>query len=205
MRHALRCITIFRFAPAARARLLALVLLPLLLAACAGAPLTPAPQVTSSVSEYSHGYVLGDGDKLRVIVFGESDLSGEFVVDATGRVSLPLVGQTQAAGLSPQEFEAAIAQKLRQGYVRDPKVSVEVIDYRPFYIIGEVSKSGEYAYKTGLNVMGAVAMAGGYTYRANERAIYIRRAGEVKEKRYPAATTVPVLPGDVIRVPERYF
>lgn len=151
------------------------------------------------------GYKLGTGDKVRVLVFGEKELTGEFEVDATGNISLPLIGQAKAGGSTPRELEQHITERLKAGYVRDPKVSIEVLKFRPFYIIGEVSKAGEFEYRSGLNVMGAIAMAGGYGYRANQRVVHIRRAGEVEEKSYPAATTVAVYPGDVIRVPERYF
>lgn len=192
-----------------RAALIFLLLSAPLLAACesagqlGGATLSSAPAAGQQGER--PGYVLGTGDKVRVIVFGEEQLTGEFVVDATGSVSLPLIGQTPASGLTPQQFAQSVTERLKAGYVRDPKVSVEVVSFRPFYIIGEVTKAGEYGYKSGLNVMGAIALAGGYSYRANQRTVYIRRNGEPEEKSYPASTSVLVYPGDVIRIPERYF
>ncbi len=150
-------------------------------------------------------YRLGSGDKIRVITFGEEDLSGEFELDGKGVFSLPLVGQIKARGLTLRDLEQLIADKLRGGYLRDPRVSVEVMNYRPFYIHGEVKKAGEYPYKNGLTVENAVATAGGYTYRARTTYVFIRHAGEKEEKRYQLGGPVRILPGDNVRVPERFF
>lgn len=149
-------------------------------------------------------YRLGSGDKLRVIVFGEDDLSGEFDVTGSGMVSLPLIGQVRAQGLTVDEFETAIRKKLLDGYLKNPRVSVEVLNYRPFYIIGEVNEPGQYPYTSGMSVLNAVAVAGGYTYRANEDRVYITR-GDGDEQAYAAEQSIKVLPGDVVRVPERFF
>ena len=149
-------------------------------------------------------YRLGSGDKLRVIVFGEPDLSGEFDVSGSGKVALPLIGQVDAAGRTLSEFEAAVIAKLMEGYLNNPRVSVEVMNYRPFYIYGEVSNPGQYPYTNGMTALNAIAVAGGYTYRANTNQIYITR-GEGAEQTYPASQAVKVLPGDVVRVPERFF
>lgn len=185
------------------------------LAACAsggGTASNQNPVISSNVqsggqaatSSGAADYRLGSGDKLRVIVYGEPDLSGEFDVTGSGKVSLPLIGQVQAAGLPLDEFESKIGEKLKQGYLTNPKVSVEVLNYRPFYIIGEVDKPGEYPYTSGMNVLNAVAVAGGYTYRANQGQVYITRGGN-EESPYAAGQSVPVLPGDIVRVPERFF
>ena len=149
-------------------------------------------------------YTLGSGDKLRVIVFGEDDLSGEFDVTGAGMVSLPLIGQVRAQGLTVDQFEQAITNKLLDGYLKNPRVSVEVLNYRPFYIIGEVNEPGQYPYTSGMSVLNAVAVAGGFTYRANEDRVYITR-GDGDEQAYAADQSVKVLPGDVVRVPERFF
>jgi polysaccharide export outer membrane protein len=150
-------------------------------------------------------YRLGAGDKLRVIVFGEEDLSGEFVVDGSGYIRLPLVGQVQAANRTVYEFERDVETKLKDGYLKAPRVSAEVMNYRPFYIIGEVGKPGEYPYVNGMSVLNAVALAGGYTYRANERSVYLRRYGDSREQSVPADETTKVYPGDIVRVVERFF
>ena len=186
-------------------------LLLVLLAACASGAPTSVPLAqdaavsgiaTPSASDLE--YRLGSGDKLRVIVYGEQDLSGEFDVTGTGKVSLPLIGQVQATGLTLEEFEAEIGGKLQEGYLTNPKVSVEVLNYRPFYIIGEVNKSGEYPYTNGMNVLNAVAVAGGFTYRADDQRIFISRGGQ-EEAPYPVSQATRVLPGDIVRVPERFF
>ncbi|GAA0561318.1 polysaccharide biosynthesis/export family protein [Rhizomicrobium electricum] len=150
-------------------------------------------------------YRLGTGDKLKITVYGEEDLSGEFLVDGSGQVQLPLVGQVKAATLTIHEFVAEVTKSLQDGYLKDPKVSVEVLNYRPFYIIGEVNKPGEYPFESGLNVLGAIALAGGYTYRANDNDVYVRRAGHDKEEELPASANTKVYPGDIIRIAERLF
>lgn len=150
-------------------------------------------------------YKLGIRDKVRVIVFNEQQLSGEFFVNDAGRVSLPLIGEVQAAGLTVQDFQTAVENAFRQGYLREPRVSAEVLTYRPFYILGEVNKPGEYPFSNGLNVLNAVATAGGFTYRAQTKRVYIRRAGETKEQPYSVTSELAVAPGDTIRVAERFF
>jgi len=150
-------------------------------------------------------YKLGAGDRIRVIVFNEADLSGEFEVDSTGNVSLPLIGNTEAKGLTLREFERRVADALLDGYLKDPRVSIEVLNFRPFYIIGEVENGGEYDYVPDMTVLNAVALAGGYTYRADDRRVYITKAGTSSEVEVRVDQGIKVLPGDVIRVPERFF
>ena len=150
-------------------------------------------------------YQLGTGDKVRVVVFNEPALSGEFQVSDSGSISVPLVGQQKAAGLSPRELERQLTARLKGGFVRDPKVSVEVSSYRPFYMIGEIEKPGEYQYRNGLSILAAAAISGGFTYRASRNTVFIKRANEAFERELPMGPQTTVLPGDVIRVPERYF
>ncbi len=150
-------------------------------------------------------YVLGSGDQLRIIVFGEDNLSGEFFIDGAGMVSLPLVGEVAAAGKTVAEFRTELEARLSDGYLNDPRVSAEVLNYRPFYILGEVEESGEYPYTDGLTVMNAVARAGGFTYRANTRVVFIKRANTNAEIEVPLSATVRVMPGDTIRIAERFF
>lgn len=174
----------------------------------AGAPVAAAPagggEAVPLPKDANIDYRLGSGDKLRVIVFGEPDLSGEFDVSGSGKVALPLIGQVEAEGLTLSQFEAAMIAKLMEGYLNNPRVSVEVMNYRPFYIYGEVGNPGQYPYTNGMTVLNAIAVAGGYTYRANTSQIYITR-GDGAEQTYPASQAVKVLPGDVVRVPERFF
>ena len=166
---------------------------------------TPAQPVQGQNAAPSQDYKLGTGDKLRVIVFGEADLGGEYVVDSGGFVRLPLIGQIHAAGDTVRQFESEVTSKLKDGYLKDPRVSAEVLNYRPFYIIGEISKPGEYAYVNGMSVLNAVALAGGYTPRADQRRVYIRRDGTGTEQTLSADQTTKVNPGDIIRVAERFF
>jgi len=150
----------------------------------------------------SGDYILGTGDAVRVTVFGHEDLSGEFEVAGSGRVSLPLVGELQASGMTTRQLEQAIVEKLQPDYLKNPRVAVEVLNYRPFYILGEVNQPGSYAYVNGMRVINAVALAGGFTYRADEDDLWITRAGGAREK---ATQTTIVRPGDVVEVPERFF
>ncbi len=150
-------------------------------------------------------YTLDTGDKVKVTVYGEDDLSGEYDVDGSGNVRLPLIGQVKAAGLTQHEFEIAIAAQLAQGYLINPKVSVQVTGYRPFSILGEVNKPGEYPFENGMTVLNAVALAGGYTYRADQSTVYVRRKGSLREEPQPADDRTRIFPGDTIRVDERIF
>ncbi len=161
----------------------------------------PATATTGSIDAYR----LGAGDKISVNVFGEDDLSGEFLVGDDGRVDMPLIGAVQAQGQSVTEFQNAVVARYSAGYLKDPKVSVSVLNYRPFFIQGEVGKGGEYPYKAGLTVQDAVAIAGGYTYRANTDKAFIRRAGQDREVEVSLGQRVALNPGDIVRIPERFF
>jgi polysaccharide export outer membrane protein len=187
---------------------LAAVLVWVLMFAGSGIPgglSTASAQTKTSAASPSGSYVLGPNDRIRLKVYGEGDISGEYEVDANGFVSVPLAGHIKAAGLTTRQLEGAITSALSKGIVRDPRVNVEIALYRPFYILGEVKKSGEYPYRLGLTVMDAVATAGGFTYRANEGKVFLRRAGAGVEEVYPLDAPILVFPGDNIRIPERYF
>jgi len=110
-----------------------------------------------------------------------------------------------AAGRTKPQLEAALTEKLKGSYLRDPKVTVDVVTFRPFYVLGEVQKPGEYPFRSGLNVLSAIAIAGGGTYRANTSKVYIQRFGSTALTEYAQSPTIAVMPGDVVRVPERYF
>lgn len=171
-----------------------------LLAGCAGAP-APCDAVAVSATAIE-GYRLGPGDLVRVTVFRQPDLSGEFRLDGEGDLALPLAGELRAGGMTTRELEQAIATALRDAnYLISPQVGVQVLTYRPFYIVGEVRRPGEYEYKNGMTLINAVALAGGYTHRAKTSAATIER-GACK---MPASVDTPVLPNDVIRIPERFF
>lgn len=149
------------------------------------------------------GYILGSGDRVRIVVFGEEDLSGEFELDGQGMFSMPLVGAVTALDRTPRQLERLIADLLRDGYLVKPQVNVEVLSYRPFYILGEVNEPGDYPYRAGMTILNAAALAGGFTYRADEDDIEVTRDGVGRAKVMPPETVVK--PGDIIRVHERFF
>lgn len=174
-------------------------------AAPAAAQPKTLPSAPPAADNPADSYVLGPNDRVRLKVYGEPDIGGEYEIDSSGQVSVPLAGHIRAAGLTTKQLERAIASALSKGIVRDPRVNVEIALYRPYYILGEVKKSGEYPYRLGLTVMDAVASAGGFTYRANEHKVFLRRSGAGIEEVYPLDSPILVFPGDNIRIPERYF
>jgi protein involved in polysaccharide export with SLBB domain len=161
--------------------------------------------VAPDMVQGGNNYHLGTGDQIRVIVYGEDDLGGQFTVDGNGFVSLPLIGQVKVSGFAAPDLEIAITNKLADGYVNNPKVSVEVTTYRPFYVIGQVNKPGEYPYVNGMTVLNAVALAGGYTTQADDEDVYVRRNGTAKEQQVPADQTTQIYPGDVVRVTQTTY
>ena len=163
---------------------------------------TTAAAPAAAVGDIATGYGLGAGDRVRVTVFRHPDLSGEFQIDGGGSLALPLVGDIDAAGLNSRQLEQRIGDRLKEeSYLVEPRVAVEVLTYRPFYILGEVNRPGEYEYTNNMTVTNAVAVAGGYTYRADSSDMLIRRGDCV----VPADVTTKVLPGEVVIVPERFF
>lgn len=154
-----------------------------------------------SVAEYR----LGVDDRVRVIVFNETELSGEFQVGADGNLAFPLVGGVAAVGKTTAEIATDYQAKLSDGYLVNPRVSVEVVAYRPFFIMGEVKTPGKYPYSSGLTVLNAIATATGFTPRGEKRIVFIRRSGEALEKPYELTPDLMVLPGDTIRIGERFF
>ncbi|MEX1061393.1 MAG: polysaccharide biosynthesis/export family protein [Methyloceanibacter sp.] len=169
-------------------------------------PLTPAVAGVPGVPANPYGmYRLDSGDRVRVIVFGQDNLSRTFSVDSSGSVSLPLIGPIRARGLTTFQLSTDIAAELRRKYIKDPKVSVEVETYRPFFILGEVTRPGQYPYVNAMSVEAAVAIAEGYTERAKKRMVRLtRRFGGVNST-VMVPTDYPVQPGDTIYVLERFF
>lgn len=150
-------------------------------------------------------YRLGVGDKVRINVYNEPNLAGEFWVNPDGFVSLPLIGNVKATGRHVGDIVAEAKARFADGYLRDPKVSMDVIAFRPFYILGEVSQPGQYPYASSMTAMNAVATAKGFTPRANRDVVRIRREGEGAEANYRLTPELLVFPGDTIRVGERFF
>ncbi|RYG61378.1 MAG: polysaccharide export protein [Alphaproteobacteria bacterium] len=147
---------------------------------------------------------LGPGDKVKVTVFGEEDLSGEFEIDNTGSLAMPLVGEIPVRGLTQRDLERKIASILETGYLKSPRVNIEVLNFRPFFILGEVNKPGSYPYANDMNVINAVALGGGYTTRAKTGKIVVRRATSPDKEEW-IGEDAAVYPGDVLRVEERFF
>ena len=163
-----------------------------------------APQIaTPAPIEAAGDYKLGVADKVRVLVYNEPTLSGEFAVNANGSLSFPLIGDIKAVDRTTSAVGDEIRTRLADGYLRDPRVSIDVLTFRPYYILGEVNKPGEYPYSTGLSGMNAIATAGGFTYRAQRKRIFVKRAGAGEEEQVSPITAIH--PGDTIRVGERYF
>ena len=173
----------------------------LLLAGCASLQETAPPLEPMTVDAYR----VDSGDRLRITVFGQPDLSGEFSVDGSGAIALPLVQSVSARGKTTDELAQHLKTVLSEKFLRDPVVSVEVAQYRPFYILGEVNRPGQYAYVNGMTVNTAAAIAGGYTFRAATSEVVItRRTGDATREGTAEANT-PVLPGDTVYVGERVF
>jgi polysaccharide export outer membrane protein len=186
----------------AASRLLAV----LMLVACAScATGAPAASGSSSHPVAPEAYVLGPGDKLHIAVFGREELTGDYSIGTQGRISYPLLGEIEASGKTVPEFGDFLGQQLSNGYVQNPIVSVEVATYRPFFILGEVQRPGAYPYAPGMTVMSAVATAGGFSYRANSRRVFIQHPGETGERGYTLTSSTEVQAGDTVRIPERLF
>ena len=150
--------------------------------------------------------LLQPGEKVKITVYGEEALTGDYDINPSGYVTMPLVGAIKAAGRSQSDLGKDIASRyVRGGFLQDPHVTVAVVQFKPFYVLGEATTPGEYPFRSGLNVHTAVAMAGGFTYRASRTYVLIRHAGDEVWKEYSLAEPVPIAPGDLIRVPERYF
>ena len=165
-------------------------------------PISYGPEYEPALVEH---YVLGSGDRLRIIVYGQPDLSNTFTIDQAGYISVPLVGAVAARGKTTQRLEGDIAAKLSSDLVKDPDVSVEVDRYRPFYVMGEVATGGQYTYVPGLTVQQAIAVAGGFTPRAARRLVTVARQWDGKIVKLFLRSTDAVFPGDTIMVEERLF
>jgi polysaccharide export outer membrane protein len=158
-------------------------------------------QHSTSLNEYR----LGSGDLLKVTVFNQDDLSGEYTINGAGKISLPLIGDVNAKDLTVKQVEQGIADKLKPDYLLNPRVSIQVLNYRPFYILGEVKEPKSYPYVDGMTYLNAVAIAGGYTYRAKEDFVVVIRMNDPEKRELTLKMDERVLPGDVIHVKERYF
>jgi protein involved in polysaccharide export with SLBB domain len=161
--------------------------------------------VAEEASAIPDDYRLAAGDRLRVSVYGHDDLSGEFEVDGKGQLSLPLIQDIDAVNKTLNELEVDIKNRLQPDYLKNPRVSVEILSYRPFYIVGEVNDPGSYPFVSGMTVINGVALAGGFTYRAQKTRIKIIRDHPTSKEEIEASANTAVSPGDVIEIGERFF
>lgn len=175
------------------------------LAACSTGPAMNQPQDVAPTGVGMNSYRLGAGDGIKVTVYDEPDLSGNFVVDGDGQITMSLIGQVEVGGLTLSEASNKLEVKLKDGWLRDPKVTAELVKGRPYYILGEVNKPGEYPFVSGLTVMNAIASAGDFTYRADKNRILIKNADSPVEREVDLTPTTAVKPGDTIRIRERLF
>ena len=165
----------------------------------------PAYATPTGPSYGLEGYQLGNGDRIQVTVFGEQALSGQYLVDGTGNIAMPLISQVPVGGLTAAEAQQTIAQQLRNGYLRRPNVAVQVVNYRPFFILGEVRRSGQYPFVSGMNIQTAIAIAGGFTPRARTSKFKVSRPGLQGTQEMLLKPSARVMPGDTIVVSERFF
>jgi polysaccharide biosynthesis/export protein len=171
-----------------------------------GGPYQPAPYAYAYAQpNYQQPYTLDAGDKLRVSVFGQQGISGSYMVDAGGNVNLPLVGAVPARGFGTQQLAKMIAERLKQGYVREPHVTVSIEAYRPFFILGEVTTPGQYAYVPNMTAENAVAVAGGFSPRAKKQAVELTRNAYGRRFTSEVPLNTPLQPGDTVVVKERWF
>jgi polysaccharide export outer membrane protein len=191
------------------ARLAAVACLAATAVACSDQLAQPLQYSGSDADAWRAGteeYRLASGDRLRITVFGQPEMSREYQIDGAGRLAFPLIGTFSTRGLTPSALETTLSDKLDPDYVRNAAVSVELLTFRPFYIVGEVKVPGSYAYVPGMSVLNAVAIGGGYTYRARETNFVVRRpSGDGRVTQLIATADTPLLPGDIVTVRERYF
>ena len=150
-------------------------------------------------------YQLGPGDRIRIRVFNQEDLSGDYSLDGKGRFSMPLIGAVKAEGLTPAQLENILTSKFKPDYLVNPRIYVQVISYRPYYLIGESLGTGAFPYIAGMTYRRAIAISGGFSYRAKKDDVYVIRAEDPEGQEIKLDIDEKVQPGDIIRVAERIF
>jgi polysaccharide export outer membrane protein len=163
--------------------------------------------VSAQTANHIPQYQLGSGDRLSIVFFGKhvSDLSGQYEIDGAGLIPMPLVGSLRVQGMTVAEAKSTIKAAYQPDYVKNPRISIQVLNYRPFYIMGQVESPGSYPYVNGISVLEAVVIAGGFTKRAKESEMQIIRGRDATRTKQDATPDTIILPGDVIEVPQRYF
>jgi polysaccharide export outer membrane protein len=180
--------------------------------AFAASPRSYAPEPVATTAapvpvpiRHDAGYKLDAGDKLRVVVYGQEGLTNTYAIDAGGSITMPLIGQVPARGRTPASLAAEISTKLRNGYIREPSVAVEIESYRPFFILGEVAAPGQYPYVPNMTVESAVAIAGGFSPRAKRDMVTLTHTDASGAARYMVPLGTSLGPGDTVLVGERWF
>ena len=165
----------------------------------------PAYAAAPEPAAYDTSYKLDAGDKLRVVVYGQEGLTNSYAIDAGGSITMPLIGAVHARGRTPAGLAAEITAKLRNGYIREPSVAVEIESYRPFFILGEVAAPGQYPYVPNMSVESAVAIAGGFSPRARRDVVTLTHTDGSGSMRVAVPLGTAVGPGDTVLVGERWF
>jgi protein involved in polysaccharide export with SLBB domain len=160
-----------------------------------------SPQPLSADTSYR----LGAGDRIKIRVFNQEDLTGEYSLDGKARFSMPLIGTVEAGNLTASELESVLIRKFKPDYLVNPRVYVQVLNYRPYYLIGEVNNTGAFPYVAGMTYLKAIAIAGGFSYRAKRGVVYVIRGTDIEQEEVKLDVDEKVRPGDIIRVAERIF
>lgn len=177
-----------------------------LLSACGGGVQLPSGEAPTAIANPAESYVLEPGNRIRVTVFNQQNLSGDFQLDPGGSITLPLIGSVPATGVTARGFGQRLEERMkRDGYLLDPRVTVDVLTFNPFYVMGEVRGPGEFPYSMGMTVLSAIARAGGYDYRGRQGEVILVRNVSGQQQEFRANERTPILPGDIIRVLERNF
>ena len=172
----------------------------------AGKVLQPfGSQGVTAAYEYSAGYLIGAGDRLTIRVVGQPDLTGDYIVDGSGLISFPLIKSVKVGGMTAPQVRSLIAARLRKGFLRNPSVSVQTTNLRPFFILGEVRQGGSFPYQNGMTVQNAIAIAGGYSARANQKEVMLTRKDANGTQTVKVPVTTQIYPGDIVFVRERWF
>ena len=162
---------------------------------------TLPPPASDSYSTYE----LAPGDRIKIDIFNHVDLSGEFTLDDDGRFSMPLIGTVEADGLNPLQLEDLLISKLKPDYLVNPRIFIQVMNSRLYYLIGEVNGTGAFPYKAGMTYLTAIANAGGYSYRAKQDVVFVIRGDDPEQNEIKLSVDEKVQPGDIIRIAERLF
>lgn len=178
--------------------------------ATAGCATVPADEIVSTGPRYEASisqapYALGVGDQIRIIVYGDQVINNVYKVGPDGLIVLPLIGGIAAVGRSTSDIQAEATRRFADGYLQSPSVAIQMEHYRPVYVLGEVVQPGGYEYAPDMTAASLIASAKGFTPRAKKSYVFIRAEGAVDEKAYEAGPALHILPGDTVRVVERYF